>query len=190
MGTPSLLDTPGLMAGLSILRVAPVIQQFSRSKSARLARIAAICLRGNMPERWAYFQMAKLSAVAGREVEEGTPRFCWDSAGEVAALACLPKFSFTGSRLDDVLNLSLEFWATCDGLLAMSGLEMELAALNYDSSIESAESALLDADRTGLENARDPALEYAAMRLAVVNGYPKRRRLARSIAQAGKWDSR
>lgn len=183
-------DNPGLMAGLSILRMAPVIQQFSQTKSARLTRIAAICLRGNMPERWMYFQMAKLSALAGREAEEGTPRFCWDSAGEVAALACLPKFSFTGSRLDDVLSLSLDFWATCDELLAMSGLEMDLAALGYDSSIESAESILLEADRAALENAQNPALEYTAMCLEIVNDYPKQRNLARLIAQAGEWDSR
>jgi hypothetical protein len=143
-----------------------------------------------MLERWTYFQMAKLSALAGREAEEGTPRFCWDSAGEVAALACLPKFSFTGSRLDDVLNLSLEFWATCDGLIAMSSLEMDLAESGYDSSIASAESKLLEADRGALEDARDPALEYTAMCLEVVNDYPKRRHLARLIAQVGEWDSR
>jgi hypothetical protein len=176
------------MAGLSILRMAPLIEQFSPRKSARLTRVAAICPQGNLLERWSYFQLAKFSALAGRRAEEGTPRFFWDGAGEIAAFACLPGFSFTGSRMDDVLHLSLEFWATCDDLLIGSGNDP--AELNYASSIESAESVLLDADRTGLENARDPALEYAAMRLEVVNGYPGRRRLARLIAQAGEWDSR
>lgn len=182
-------DIPGLMAGLSILRMAPIVAHFSRSGANRLTRIATICLRGNMPERWVYFQLAKLSALAGRQVEEGTPRYFQDSAGEVAALACLPSFDFTGSRMDDVGSLSLEFWAACDDLLSASGLDGGLPELNFDSSLELVESKLLDRDRAALESARNPILEYTAMCNAVVNDYPRRRSLASLVAQAGRWEN-
>ncbi|MFE7506927.1 hypothetical protein [Promicromonospora sp. NPDC057488] len=182
-------DIPGLMAGLSILRMAPIISSFSKRGSNRLTRIAAISLRGNMPERWMHFQMARVAAMAAREAEEGSPRYMRISAGEVAALACLPTFKFTRSRMDDVRNLSLEFWQTCDDLIGASGLEGELGSLDFRPSLESVESGILDRDRVELEAARDPGLEYTAMCNVVVNDYPRRSALAGVIARAGNWGS-
>lgn len=180
-------DIPGLMAGLSILRMVPVIAESSKRRADRLTRIAAICLRGNMIERWYYFQMAKFSAVAGRDSEEGSPRFFQDSAGEVASLACLPGFSFTGDRLENVRSLSLDFWASCDGLLRDSGLAGSLSVVGFDAELEVSESRLLDQDEAALGGARSPVLEYTALCNVVVNDYHRRRRLASMLSQAGGW---
>jgi hypothetical protein len=142
-----------------------------------------------MAERWVYFQLAKFRALTGRDAEEGSPHYLQLSAGEVAALACLPGFDFTGSRLADVRSLSLEFWETCDDLLSTAGLDGELAGLNLDASLEVFESTLLDADHAGLESARNPILEYTARCDVVVNDYPRRATLASLIARAGGWGS-
>lgn len=180
-------DIPGLMAGLSILRIAPLIRSFDDRGANRLMRIAAICLRGHMPERWAYFQLARIASVSARDAEEGSKRYMKAAVGEVSALACLPAFKFTARRLDDVRNLSLEFWQTCDDLVGESGLEGELDSLGFGPSLESVESNILDRDQADLESARDPILEYTAMCNAVVNDYSRRSALARVVARAGQW---
>lgn len=182
-------DIPGLVAGLAVLRMVPVIEHSDVRRARELTRVGVLCAQsGHRLERWLRFQSFKRRAIAARDAEEGSEQALHAGAGEVASLACRPGFVFTDSRLDDVMHLALQFWEECDDSIAAAGLETEARELTSGTSLEAAESELLNHDLGALRAARDPVNDYTAMCLVTLNAYPHLAEVGSLVARAGGWN--
>ncbi|MFI8524580.1 hypothetical protein ACIGB8_09045 [Promicromonospora sukumoe] len=184
-------DIPGLVAGLAVLRMVPVIELSNARRARELTRVAVLCAqRGHRLERWLRFQSFKRRAIAARNTEWGSRQSLDAAAGEVAVLACRPGFEFTGSRLDDVRHLALGFWEECDDTIDAAGLEAEARGLTSGLSLEAVESEALDHDLRVLQAARRPVLDYTGMCLVTLNAYPRLAEFGSVVARAGGWSAR
>lgn len=181
-------DIPGLVAGLALLRMVPLIERSDVRRARELTRVAVICAqRGHRLERWLRFHLFKHRALAARNSEWGSRRSLQGSAGDVAGLACRSGFRFTDSRLNDVTYLARGFWEECDDSIEDAGLGAEVRGLTSGTSLEAAESAALDDDLRALRAARNPLNEYTAMCLVTLNEYPRLGEAGSLVARAGGW---
>lgn len=106
-------DISGLMAGLAGLRMIPVVEITGPASAKLLTRVSVLATGESPIERRVYAQWFKFCALRSRDLPEEDPRYLRASAGEVAVIACLPRFSYTG----DVPQTS-RTWSSSSGSLA------------------------------------------------------------------------
>jgi hypothetical protein len=183
------MDLLALTGGLCLARMRPILECAGTPRLEQIDNVVAAC--GTTELRDAAKSIASLTtwrATIGQIEESSTPTYFQANAIRVATVAISNEMPVR-DREWQIRCISGNFWDSCDDLLDSGGGFSRKEFKGIKTTLRGIEDMWLDGDiRLLYEPGVDVGRIYAERLSKIRSNYPKRRAIARIVAECGGWE--
>lgn len=182
------MDLWSLTGGLSLARMRPILEVAGASRLAEIDDIVAGCSAPGVPggtEKIA--SLRSWRSEIGTLEDSSTPAYFQSTAAGVAILVASQELP-ASDREWRIRSSVGNFWDSCDDLLHVGGGYSREEFKGIKTTLRGVEDIWRDGDIHLLSNEGVDAAEVYAERLSRIrSNYPKRRQIARVVAECAGW---
>lgn len=182
------MDLWSLIGGLSLARMRPILEVVGASRLVEIDEIVVGCGVPGVPvgaEKIASLRTWR-SEIGALE-DSSTPTYFQSTAAGVAILVASQELP-ASDREWKIRSSVDNFWDSCDDLLSAGGGYSRAEFRGVKTTLRGVEDIWRDGDvRLLAEEGVDVSEVYAERLARIRSGYPKRRQIARVVAECAGW---